>query len=92
MGTVNPTVLVERIAMKRKHIFIVLLVAGVVLLCSSIALTIISAANKNIIGGAGVSTLSFVFFHENKGLYSILAFCGAIAVFGAIVINILKKK
>jgi len=78
--------------MNKKHIATVLLVIGVVLLCLSIVLAVIATGNKNIIGGADFPTFVFVFFRENKGLYSTLAFCGIVSLISSVVVRLRKAK
>ena len=78
--------------MKKKHISIILLVIGIVLLCSSIVLAVIATENKNIIGGVDFPTFVFVFFRENKGLYSTIAFCGIVALISSVVVKLRKAK
>ena len=77
--------------MKKKHIVILLLVIGVVLLCVSIVFALIATANKNIIGGADWPTFLFVFSYEKRGLYSTLAFLGIVAIVASIVVGIAKR-
>lgn len=78
--------------MNKKHIAAILLVIGIVLICLSIALAVIATGNKNIIGGADFPTFVFVFFRENKGLYSILAFCGIISLVASVIVRLRKTK
>lgn len=78
--------------MKKKHIVILLLIIGVILLGVSVVLTVISAGNRNIIGGADFPTYCFVFFHEKGGLHSALAFCGIVSIIISVVIGAVKKK
>lgn len=76
----------------KKHHSIALLFIGAALFCISVVLAIISTTNKNIIGGADWSTFYFVFFHENRGLYSTLAFVGMLFVIISIVFIKTRKK
>ncbi len=78
--------------MNKKHIATILLVIGILLLCLSIVLAVIATGNKNIIGGAGFPTFVFVFFRENKGLYSTLAFCGIVSLIASAIIRLRKTK
>jgi hypothetical protein len=78
--------------MRKKRIVAVLLAAGMILPCTSIILAAIATANKNIIGGADLSTFLFVFSHQNGGIYALLSFFGAVCVIAAAVTGILKKK
>ena len=78
--------------MHKKHISTILLVTGILLLCFSIVLAVIATGNKNIIGGADFPTFVFVFFRENKGLYSTLAFCGIVSLVASAIIRLRKTK
>lgn len=78
--------------MNRKHIATVLFVMGFVLLCLSIVLAVIATGNKNIIGGADLPTFVFVFFRENNGLYSTLAFCGIVSLVASAIVRLQKRK
>ena len=78
--------------MNKKHIAAILLVIGIVILCLSIVLAVIATGNKNIIGGADFPTFIFVFFRENKGLYSTLAFCGIVLLISSVVVRLRKAK
>ena len=78
--------------MRKKIMVTVLLVAGIILLCTSIILAAIATANKNIIGGADLSTFLFVFSHQNGGIYSLLSFFGIICIVTAAVTGFLNKK
>jgi hypothetical protein len=78
--------------MKKKHIVVLLLTIGAVLLCLSIILAIIATDNKNIIGGADFPTFLFVFYYEKRGLYSTLAFLGIAAIIASAVVGIVKKR
>ena len=78
--------------MNRKHIATVLFVMGFVLLCLSVVLAVIATGNKNIIGGADLPTFVFVFFRENNGLYSTLAFCGIVSLVASAIVRLQKRK
>ena len=78
--------------MNKKHIATILLVIGILLLCLSIVLAVIATGNKNIIGGADFPTFVFVFFRENKGLYSTLAFCGIVSLIASAIIRLRKTN
>ena len=65
---------------------------GVLLLCLSVILAIIETVNKNIIGGADISTFIFVFKYENDGLYSMLALLGVADIIVAIAWELVKRK
>ena len=78
--------------MKKKPIVIALFIVGLVFICLSIALAFIATANKNIIGGADWPTFIYVFFHENRGIYSTLACCGVIAIVVSVVMGLKKKR
>ena len=78
--------------MKKKHIVILLLVIGLVLLLTSAILAGIETGNKDIVGGAGLPTLRFVFRYAKNGLYYNLAFLGVCTIIASIVVGIVKKK
>ena len=78
--------------MKKKPIVIALFIVGLVFICLSIALAFIATANKNIIGGADLPTFTYVFFYENRGLDSTLAYCGVIAIVVSVVMGLKKKR
>ena len=68
---------------------IILMLTGIALIIISVVLAIIATANIDIIGGADFSTFRFVFFRQNKGLYSTISFVGIALIFASIFI---KKK
>ena len=76
--------------MKKKPIVIAAI--GIVLVCLSLILAAIATANKNIIGGADLPTFTYVFFYENRGMYSTLAFCGVVSIIVSVVVGLRKKK
>ena len=78
--------------MNKKYIPRILLIVGIVLLCLSVVLSCISAGSKNIIGGAGLPTLIFVFTHERGGIYSTLAFCGILSIVTSVILKLMKKQ
>ncbi|MBQ4563246.1 MAG: hypothetical protein IJA58_02055 [Lachnospiraceae bacterium] len=78
--------------MKKKPIVITLLIVGIALVCLSLILAVVATANKDIIGGADWPTFTYVFFYENRGMYSTLACCGVISVIVAAVVGVRKKK
>ena len=78
--------------MKKKHIATLLLIIGILLLCVSIVLAIIATSNKNIIGGADFPTFAFVFFLENKGIYSTFACLGIISLIASVIVRLRKTK
>ena len=78
--------------MKKKHIVILLLVAGIVLLLTSVILAFMEASKIDVIGGAGLPTLWFVFCSAKNGLYYNLAFLGVCTIIASIVVGIIKKK
>ncbi len=78
--------------MKRKYTALALLLAGCVLLGVSLVLSIITVANKNIIGGADLPTFIFVFFQEHGGAYFALALSGVLCVLAACIILVRKEK
>ena len=76
--------------MKKKNN--VIFAIGIILLCISIVLSIIATNDKNIIGGADFYTLLFVFFYDNSGLYSAMAFLGIGAIITAVIMSIISKR
>ena len=78
--------------MKKKHIVILLLAIGIVLLLISAILTFMEASKIDIIGGAGLPTLRFVFRYAKNGLYYYLASLGVCSIIASIVVGIVKKK
>lgn len=78
--------------MKKKHIVILLLAIGLVLLLTSVILTFMEASKIDVIGGAGLPTLWFVFCSAKNGLYYNLAFLGVCTIIASIVVGIIKKK
>ncbi len=78
--------------MKKKHIAMILLFVGIILVCSSVVLAVVATSNKNIIGGADWPTFQFVYFYEKRGLYSTLTFLGITAIIVSIVMGVFKKK
>ena len=78
--------------MKKKHLATILLVTGILLLCVSIVLAVIATRNKDIIGGADFATFVFVFFRENKGIYSTLACLGIISLIASVIVRLRNTK
>ncbi len=78
--------------MKKKYISISLLVIGTVLILTSIILAVIATSSRDIIGGADLPTFMFVFTHDKKGLYSLLANCGIISVISSVIISVTKRS
>ena len=78
--------------MKKKHIVILLLAIGLVLLLTSVILAGIETENKDIVGGAGLPTFVLVFHHEKGGIYYNLASLGVCSIIASIVVGITKKK
>jgi hypothetical protein len=78
--------------MKKKYVLPILLLIGMVLFCLSVILAVIATAGKEIIGGADLSTFFFVFFSENRGMYSILAFSGLIIMIASAILLKIKRK
>ena len=78
--------------MKKKHIVISLLAIGIVLLLISAILTFMEASKIDIIGGAGLPTLRFVFRYAKNGLYYSMAFYGLCSIVASIVVSLIKKK
>ncbi len=78
--------------MKKKHIAAILLIIGIILLFVPIVLAVIETNNMDIIGGADLPTFVLVFFQQNKGLYSTLAFCGIISLVASVIVRLRKTK
>ena len=78
--------------MKKKHIAVIFLVVGLILICLSIIFTIIETENMDIIGGADFSTFVLSFKIGKGGLYSILAACGIISLVTSAVLGFRKIK
>ena len=78
--------------MKKKHIVILLLAIGLVLLLTSVILAFMEASKIDVIGGAGLPTLRFAFHSAKNGLYYNLAFLGVFSIIASIVVGIVKKK
>ena len=78
--------------MKKKHIVILLLAIGVVLLLTSVILAFMEASKIDVIGGAGLPTLWFVFCSAKNGLYYSMAFYGLCSIVASIVVSLIKKK
>ena len=78
--------------MKKKHIVILLLAIGLVLLLTSVILAFMEASKIDVIGGASLPTLRFVFRYAKNGLYYNLAFLGVCTIIASIVVGIVKKK
>ncbi len=78
--------------MKKKYGLVTLLWIGIVLLWLSVILAVIATANKDVIGGADLSTFLFVFSCENRGVYSILAFFGLFIMIASAILLKIKRK
>ena len=78
--------------MKKKCGLVILLSTGIVLLCLSVILAVIATASKEVIGGADFPTFLFVFFSENRGGYSILAFFGVLLILASAILQKIKRK
>ena len=78
--------------MKKKYAVMSLLFIGVVLICVSVILSVISTSQKDIIGGAGFPTFKFVFFNQYGGLYSYLAFFGVVLIIASGVMIVMRRK
>lgn len=78
--------------MKNKIVANIFLTLGIVLVCVAIVLSIIATNEKDIIGGAGLSTFVFVFFREHSGVYFLLAVLGVASIAASVITRILKKK
>jgi uncharacterized membrane protein YedE/YeeE len=73
--------------MKRKYITVALLAAGILLIVGAVFFAAVSAGNKDIIGGADLPTISFVFFRGKGGAYGIAALSGLFCILSAIVLT-----
>ena len=78
--------------MKKKIFSITFLILGIVLIGLSIILTIIACSQANIIGGAGLPTLLFIFLRQNGGVYSALSLAGVVFLLISAMIFVIKKK
>ena len=78
--------------MKKKYAVMSLLFIGVVLICVSVILSVISTSQKDIIGGAGFPTFKFVFLNQYGGLYSYLAFFGVVLIIASGVMIVMRRK
>ena len=78
--------------MKKKIFSITFLILGIVLIVLSIILTIIACTQVNIIGGAGLPTLLFIFLRQNGGAYAALSFMGLVFILISVVIYLIKQK
>ena len=78
--------------MKKKIFSITFLVLGIVLIGLSGILTVIACTQVNIIGGADLSTLLFIFFRKSGGAYVGLFFAGLVSLLISAVICLIKKK
>lgn len=78
--------------MKRKFVATLLLVLGIILICVAVVLSVISASDKDVIGGADLYTLVFVFFQQHSGIYFLLAAFGIISIVVSVIIRIFKRK
>ena len=67
-----------------------LLIIGLLLVTISLALAILATSSMDVIGGADLPSLFFVFFQKNRGLYSLLAFGGLGSILASILLS--KKK
>ncbi|MBE6551278.1 MAG: hypothetical protein E7665_03985 [Ruminococcaceae bacterium] len=74
--------------MKKKHILAMLLITGIILMCSGVILAFARTNAKDIIGGADIHTFLFVFFNGNGGTYFYLTLSGLIEL---IVLSILRR-
>lgn len=78
--------------MKRKFVAALLLVLGIILICVAAILSVISVNDKDVIGGADLYTLVFVFFRQHSGIYFLLAAFGIISIVVSVIIRIFKRK
>ena len=74
--------------MNNKHITLIFLMIGIVLLLSGLILAFVSTIDKNIVGGADIHTFLFIFFNENGGVYFYLTLLGVTEL---IVLSILRR-
>ena len=77
--------------MKKKYLCIILLALAVSLLCLSLILTAKWAMGKSMIGGAGIPTLIFVFFHQSGGVCFYLALASFFCTAASLIIRFAKK-
>jgi hypothetical protein len=77
---------------KKKILSIAFLVFGIVLVCLSFILTVSACTQVDIIGGADLSTLLFVFFRQSGGIHAALSFAGLVSILISAVICFIKKK
>ena len=70
-----------------KRIAVILLIVGFILMLASVVIAFTSAANANIIGGAGWNTFRFYF-----GQISWLAGIGGCVVVASILTFLIRKK
>ena len=78
--------------MKKKLIACLFLLGGIILLCLSVILTIIACTQVDVIGGADLPTLLFIFFRQNGGVYSALSLAGVVSLLISAMIFLIKKK
>lgn len=76
---------------KRSIMAAVLLGIGVALLCGAVMSALIATGNRDIIGGADVHTLLFVFFRDHGGCRAVIALVGLLSAVAAIVLYRMKK-
>ena len=77
--------------MKKKYIVIPLLSVGILLLGIPFLLAMKEAASMNIIGGAGWSTVFFVFFNMHHSLYLNLSCPGLLSIIASIVVALKRN-
>ncbi len=78
--------------MKKKIVACLFLFAGIILLCLSVILTIIACTQVDVIGGADLPTLLFIFFRQSGGIHAALSFAGLVFILISAVICFIKKK
>jgi hypothetical protein len=78
-------------AFNKKIIVASLALAGTLLIIVSLVLTIISASQKSIIGGADFPTLIYIFMYENGGIRFYTAFLGVSSILSSLFVAVLKK-
>ena len=76
---------------KKKIIVASLALAGTLLFIVSVVLSIISASQKSIIGGADFPTFIYIFMYENGGIRFYTAFLGVSMILSSLFVAVLKK-
>ena len=71
-----------------KKFSLLLAITGTVFLCLGFLLAGIATANRDIIGGADLSTFFYVFSQERNGLYQTLSLLGVLLI----LVSVLHRK